>query len=235
MSDEPSAAAPPPRKRYFEDEELPPRRSTPLGGGGSTRDRARQAEWALLAYIAAAVAVIAIDVAAIGKISDFIDAPGNVQLREDHDDLGDVGGAVSLIGLVLAAVFWIRWFQPLWREAKAQAPDRVRWDEGQAAWSWLVPFFNWVRPKQMVDDLVRVTGAALTAGLLWTWWALWIVGGWFAVGPAAKAFDREDPEEIRDADVFDAIQMGLGIAGALLAIIVLRRLTAAHARQAARP
>ena len=78
------------------------------------------------------------------------------------------------------------WTGLAYRNLFALGVGDLRFAPGWGVWAWFVPFLNFVRPKQIVDDLWRSTtpGDAWprppVPGMLHVWWALVLLTSLFA-------------------------------------------------------
>ncbi|MGW5689371.1 protein kinase domain-containing protein, partial [Nonomuraea sp. NPDC003754] len=85
---------------------------------------------------------------------------------------------ISGLGLVAA---WLLWFYQVRAVAERLAPTRLRYHQAMAVYGWLIPIGNLWLPKQIADDVWHASsppgrgGTPTPAGLLHTWWALWLV------------------------------------------------------------
>ena len=62
---------------------------------------------------------------------------------------------------IATGVFFLFWFHRAYRNLPALGGDR-RYGTGWAIGSWFVPFLNAWRPKQIVNDIWRESGARTT-------------------------------------------------------------------------
>ena len=99
-------------------------------------------------------------------------------------------GAMALLDVVVfltAFGFLIAWTNRAYRNLPALGANDLRFTPGWAVGGWFVPFLNFVRPKQIMNDIWRGSspedyagddwrGRSVTPLLHW-WWGLWIVGG----------------------------------------------------------
>ncbi|MGW3344703.1 protein kinase domain-containing protein [Nonomuraea rubra] len=89
-----------------------------------------------------------------------------------------VAQIVSGVGLVLC---WLLWFHRVRAVAERLAPGRLRYRPSMAVYGWFIPIANFWLPKQIADDVWHASsppgrgGAMAPAGLLHTWWGLWLV------------------------------------------------------------
>ena len=106
-----------------------------------------------------------------------------------------------------------------------------------------MPFLNFVRPKQMADDIWAANDLARTAGtrsvgtppqksgLVKAWWVAWV-----ASTLVALFIPRGDPRTLDDllrANALYLVRDGLLAVAAVLALVVVRRITADQAAVAA--
>ena len=125
----------------------------------------------------------------------------------------------------------------MWLRLAYQQIDELgyehRYGVGWAAGGWFVPFLNFVRPKQIVDDIVdaqtfydRDSRDSISLRR-WTfaWWATWVVvvvTGWIITG---QANDPTTLNEARNAATAYAVRDVLFGVAAVLAIVAVRRMT----------
>jgi hypothetical protein len=161
---------------------------------------------------------------------------------DDVDNL--VGAAISimlLLGLVILVLFII-WF---WRAAKNnEALGRVgaRLGPGWAIGGWFIPFANLVIPVLILQDLWRGADPEVPRGdpgwrarrgsaLIGWYWAVYVVS-FLRIGVGRTQAHTDNHPELRGLrahDVVGIIGMAFGIAAAVLAVFVVRGLTARQA------
>jgi hypothetical protein len=213
-------------------------------GYESADSRAGAAVWALYGTIAAAIAMIVADAHRINRIDGVTDGTGTIDDLGSADDLVELASLLQLAVLVVAAVFFVRWVLRGVRNMPALGIENPRWSPRAAGWAWFIPILSLWRPKQVVNDLWRSGDPELaypTAGRDWTagkvpalvhwWWGVWLVGGlvWRASGQG-----RDDSlESFRSADNADISGNVLLIIAAVLAMAVVRRITARQDERAA--
>ncbi|MFC9847302.1 DUF4328 domain-containing protein [Streptomyces sp. NPDC060223] len=157
---------------------------------------------------------------------DYSDA---VQREAEHaDSLYAFGGYTQMASLVAAAVVYLVWFLRVRVNAEVFNPFGHSKKRAWAGWSWFVPVVNlWFPRRIMLDiwDASTAVGSRGSHGLVNAWWTLWIVS-LFADQAGSRTYTAAGtPEEIQSAvgqimfaDVTD-------IAAAVLAILVVLRLT----------
>jgi Domain of unknown function (DUF4328) len=208
----------------------------------------------VLAYLAMGALALCAVLGVIGVVSDYsygnligrILNGGNVTLGQanaaDHRVQTIAWTEIGLY-LVTAAIF-IAWFHDAYKNVGRLGVNGLRWSSGWAIGAWFVPFLNLVRPKAILNDIWRGSDPKARVGstlgwddsppaLYQVWWGLWILAALFD-RIAYLAFNRaETPDAIRTgthllmaSDVFEVVV-------AVLAILVVRSLTARQRERAA--
>lgn len=168
---------------------------------------------------------------------------------DDARDLADGTSTTSVIALVIiGSLTFLPWFYRAYQNLRRLGVRTLRYEVGWAVGSWFIPIFNLFRPKQIANDLYRVTaGAKLHAKapidkhpvspLLHWWWAVWILA--FVVGQIGSFYVNTEESDIFAGErVFDTpgderafylgdlISGAVTIAAAVLAMMVVQRITA---------
>ena len=96
-----------------------------------------------------------IEIAYIGVLDEYLNGEGSVTDVEDVQ-AGRLGFSLisGLVGAV-AAGFFIAWMFGAYRNLQRTSVAELRFDPGWAIGAWFIPIFNWIRPKQMIDDVWR--------------------------------------------------------------------------------
>lgn len=77
-------------------------------------------------------------------------------------------------------VVWLLWFQRVRATAEELEPGRLRYPIRMAVIGWFIPLANLFLPKMIANDIWHASsrssadGRMASAGLLHTWWALWL-------------------------------------------------------------
>jgi len=162
---------------------------------------------------------------------------------ESNDDRQSIVGLLELLAFIASAFFFIRWFHAGYVNLRALGQSSLRFRAGWAIGAWFVPFLNLWRPKQIANDIWRGSdpdapsfhpSAWKDAGiplLMGGWWAAWITTNILGNAVGRAWFGRDTAEDIRAAATLDVASSVIDIGAAVLAVVVVRRLTA---RQAAR-
>ncbi|MDX6547759.1 MAG: hypothetical protein QOG33_1309 [Gaiellales bacterium] len=152
-----------------------------------------------------------------------------VSLAEAHAS-DDRQAVISLLQacLVLAtAVLFVLWLRRSYANLDALGGHRrysVRW----AIWCWFVPLMSLWRPKQIVNDLLGGEPRSSTRALVNWWWATFLVSNWVAGSGARLLFHGSDPQQLHDAAIARVVANLIELPAAILAVLVVRRLTAAQ-------
>jgi Domain of unknown function (DUF4328) len=220
--------------------------------------RARWAIGALVATVVSNLAAIGADVLTIDLMGHALAGDELRQSSLEADDLRQTLSATAqFAALIAAAVFFIRWFNRAHESLRALGAQ-PRYKDWWAIVGWFVPILNLWRPKQIANDIWRgtdptvrsmslVISATRVPLLLGVWWVAWLVSGSLTQGAARVWWDTTTSEEaailaligddgpaedLRTAAIFDVVASSTGVVAALLAILVVRTLTARHvARQ----
>ena len=164
-----------------------------------------------------------------------------VSLAEiDASDLRTGMAGLLQVGLMTVAFgFLIAWTSRLYRNLGALGVGPLRYAEGWAIGAWFIPFFNLVRPKQILDDLWRGSGPAdgehwrdrAVTPLLHWWWGLWILA---AVLWRSSASEPADLGAAQSAAVREVAGDVVFVVAAVVAIVAITRITDRQERTAGR-
>ena len=199
-----------------------------------------RAQWAVGLLVATtAVHVIAIisNVWEIVLIGRFLGGDLDPAPLGSSDDRQAFVALLEFAVLVVCGITFIRWFSRAYRNSAALKPSPLHFKPGWAIGSWFVPILNLWRPKQMANEIWAATAAetSLAEGppaqpyqgtrLLTLWWIFWLVSGVFGNIVARRVFGGDTLEDIRDTDRLDIVALALEIVAAVLAILVVQRIT----------
>lgn len=202
-----------------------------------TRARSIRVVAALTRWLIAASAAISLtdlmrDSSGAGSMLTVETGTGSAWVLYLHDATAIVPEFLGALVFLVAAVCWLVW---QYRAASSVRPGALRRGPGWQVGSWLIPIAMYWLPFQNIGDLSRASRARLSRGIRGAWWATWTVGN--LCGALANVLsNRVDTfSEMRVAltvwTAADAIQ----IVAAVLAWIVIARITDAIAPRAARP
>ncbi|MFD8420623.1 DUF4328 domain-containing protein [Streptomyces sp. NPDC059466] len=147
---------------------------------------------------------------------------------DQADSLYSVAGYAQTGALLATIVVFLVWFHRARVNAEVFDPFGHSQGRGWAVGGWFVPVLNLWRPRRIMLDIWDASipqGSRITHGLVNLWWALWLT---------SLLADRVSMAEHRGARTALEIQHAAGqavfadaadIAAALLAILVVLRLT----------
>ena len=162
---------------------------------------------------------------------DSLDYSGYNGLQGDAeraDTLFAAAGVAQMVALVAAIVVYLVWFLRVRVNAEVFNPFGHSKKRAWAGWGWLVPVVNlWYPRRIMLDiwDASSPVGTRASQALVNAWWTLWLVAV-FTRRLGSSAYNRaETLDEIRDAAGQVLVSDAVDIAAAVLAILVVLRLT----------
>ncbi|RBM14910.1 DUF4328 domain-containing protein [Streptomyces sp. PT12] len=162
---------------------------------------------------------------ALGKTPGWEDDGIGVLGRHLADPEAAIHGSEGVLGFAVFVV-WLVWFRRVRRNAEAIAPGRIRYSGAASVWLWFVPLVNFALPKQIADDVYRVSHPAPRPSLVLVnaWWTLLL--GYFALGVVSEgsgnaASARREPGE----EAIELAENGVGALAALLALLLIRRIS----------
>lgn len=145
---------------------------------------------------------------------------------------------LQLIVLIVTMVCFVIW---LWRartNSERIFPDNIHAHRRARAWvilGWIIPIVSFWFPKQIVDDVWRTSdkndppGTALEflrpTGLVTAWWLVFVAYQWGGNAVERMGLRAETAEELRTAAAVAVWMAPVGIASAILAIVVVHRIT----------
>jgi hypothetical protein len=196
---------------------------------GGYRSPVELSRWTIaVLWLAAGISLVA----AIGDFAEqrmyqrMIDggfvSHAETQASDDRQAL--IGLAQGAI-LLTTAVLFILWLRRCYANLDGLGGRRrysVRW----AIWGWFVPVMSLWRPKQIVNDLLSCDPRPHSRTIVNWWWAFFLVSNWVAGSSARLLFGDSTPQDLHDAAVARAVSDVIQIGGAVLAVLVVRRLTA---------
>ena len=192
----------------------------------------------LAATIVVNVVAIGSNLSEISAINGFLDGsnpdPGALSSSDDRQALVAL---CKFIAFLATGFTFIRWFHAAYRNVTALAPAEVRFKPGWAIGAWFVPILCIWRPKQIADDIWRVSDLqprlaaervsriGKTTTVLALWWTLWIIGAFLGNFSARLVFGNDTLADIRNSDKLEIAALCIDIAAAMFAILVVQRIT----------
>ncbi|GAA1643979.1 hypothetical protein GCM10009733_046360 [Nonomuraea maheshkhaliensis] len=130
---------------------------------------------ALFALVSASTVVYQLDV--------FDDAGRwyDPEVFEEIETVSKIMLAAQVVSGLGLTAGWLLWFFRVRAVAERLAPGRLRHSQAMAVYGWFIPIGNLWLPKQIADDIWHASsppervGTTAPAGLLHTWWVLWLV------------------------------------------------------------
>jgi hypothetical protein len=124
---------------------------------------------------------------------------------------------------VLQVSCWISflvWFHLVRCNAEVLAPGSHKYTPGFAVGAWIIPLAMWWLPRRITLDIHRAGGPPRDAWLINAWWFVWLLDGPLSVAFHLLVLDQTDYR--------NPVDESLNILCAILAIAVIRRVTAAQ-------
>lgn len=205
------------------------------------RQRATQAVWALSAVML--ITLISVfsnyfELRLLTDIRDGMEVPART--ASFNDTRQAVVGGLQLIAFIACAVFFIRWFRRAYANLHRYGIAHLEYKESMALWSFCIPFVNLVRPLRIAREIAeelreelrkldRGYTTTIPAGLIIGWWVLFMISN---VADQISLRVQLQANTITDMMVADQAYMAsdlLNLPAALLAILMIRRLSADEA------
>jgi Domain of unknown function (DUF4328) len=187
-------------------------------------------KWAIIALVVVAV------LDAAGIVSDYLEydlydriLSGGSFTQHQLDDSDLRQGAVALlqfIALIGAAVFFLRWFHRSYKNLRAVGGEQ-RYGQGWSIGAWFIPILNLFRPKQIANDIWQGSDPTHPTMTLLNWWLAAFLVSEFAENVAGRlVFHGNTASDIRSADMASLVGESIDLIAAILAILVVRAMTA---------
>ena len=156
---------------------------------------------------------------------------------EASDKRGQFIELFHLALFITTTIFWVRWFHHSYRSTQVLGSTGFRFPLHQAAWSWFVPIFNLVRPKQIADDIWRASDPSVPVshGESWktkavpawlhVWWLFAVVSAVAGFAGARLIRSGEAMREIITGAWISVIGDLAGLIAAAFAIRLVRKIT----------
>ncbi|MGY1498072.1 DUF4328 domain-containing protein [Streptomyces sp. QTS52] len=156
---------------------------------------------------------------------------------DQADTLYYVAGVAQTATFFATAVFFLVWFLRVRVNAEVFNPFGHTMKRGWTGWCWFVPIVSLWFPRRIMLDIWDASSPAGTRaphGLVNAWWTLWLIA-LFTSREDFGSFDRADTaDEIRSGVVQVLVSDAVDIAAAVLAILVVLRLTRMQQEKALR-
>ena len=209
--------------------------------------RARLARAWLIITLGLSVVAGALEIAHLNLLrgTTSADASFATLQRIDDSNVRLVTVYVLVFGaFIFTAVFFISWTYRAYKNGPALGAQSPRFGAGWAIGGWFVPIMALWRPKQIVDDIWRMSDPAdppfvrsvdwrnrSVPFLISAWWGVFIVGGF--VDRFGGHSDASTIEGDRTMTSWGLVGSGLSIIGAALAIWLISACTSRQRERAA--
>ena len=151
------------------------------------------------------------------------------------DDRQAVIAVLQVAVLLAAAVLFILWLRRCYANLDSLGGRRrysLRW----TVWGWFVPIMWFWRPKQVVNDLLISDARPRAAALVNWWWASFLVSNGVSWVSSRMLLSGDTAKQLHDAALAGVVADVLDVGAAVLAVLMVRRLTAdQESGQVARP
>ncbi len=178
---------------------------------------------------------------ALSKVElDFVGRArvGSVTLEEANtlDQRQAILALVEVALVIVAAVFFIRWFHRAYKNLDALGGER-KYGTGWAIGYWFVPIVSLVRPKQMADEIWRGSepspdAAPASASVISAWWGFWIGAGALGIVASNRDGAVRTLDDLAASDYLAIAVSTLTIVAAFLAMRVVSQITERQERRA---
>ncbi|MCK9487419.1 MAG: DUF4328 domain-containing protein [Dehalococcoidia bacterium] len=223
---------------------------TPIRAGASPRHASdpfervtTRSSWTVAALVAA-MAVAGVGIVAYANEMTLVVAldEGRRVSFEELETSDNLVAMASLLGVgaaLFGAVTFLMWLHLAWVNVERRGFGGVRWSASWAVGWWFIPIMNLFRPYQVMSTLWRASqdptdnpgstqwAVSGTSALVGWWWALYlgssVVGGMFS---SVRAEETIDFQTWLGADLFLIVAFAMQIAAGVLAIQIVRRITA---------
>lgn len=208
------------------------REALPLG------PRARVAVALLGLVILVDVVTIATDLERLSLVNQVLDGErvpfGDL---DASDDRVAAAGIAQLVTYLITGIAFLLWYSRAYRNAIAMGIRKPRYGTRWAVAYWFIPLANLVLPKKVMNDIYRGSDPEMTYGdpgfaqrpvhpLLHWWWALWILAVILSRVAASAIGDATTPEDFAFASKAYVVSDLTDMVAAILAILVVRKITA---------
>ncbi|MEU4129629.1 DUF4328 domain-containing protein [Streptomyces wuyuanensis] len=165
--------------------------------------------------------------------------PVDIAVYDRWESLYRWSDVATMNTFVACGVVFILWFRRARINAEVFAPDGHSLVRGWAVWGWIVPVVNLWIPRRVALDVwsASTPGAHLGTAprqsnrLVNAWWTVWI-GGYVPTLAALTHVNAEGATEMRRQLGLTLVAVLFDIAAAVLAILVVLRLTSMQHRRA---
>jgi hypothetical protein len=151
---------------------------------------------------------------------------GQITIAEANrsDNLRQLTSGFGFFAYVVAGIMFLLWFHRVYRNIDAVGGTR-RYSTAQSVWAWFVPIMCLFRPKQAAND-IAATAVGVSGTLVTVWWSLFLIESWLGWTGGRVLLGADTPSEHRSADFVDIGLLAVRVVAVLVAIEVVRRISA---------
>lgn len=163
---------------------------------------------------------------ATGALADGETGAAAFRRADRADALSGLAAGAQAVSLVSCAVVYLCWFQRVRANAQVFSPAGHRKSPGWAIGGWFVPVVNLWFPRRITLDIWDASspwGTNRSHALVNAWWTLWLAS--LFAGRAVTTGDTGGAAQARDDALAALVSDALDIAAAVLAVLVVVRLT----------
>ena len=202
----------------------------------SPRGRANLVVGVFVVYILVEILLVAATLEELSLLQRITDGGAFTieELIASDDRLASLGLLYVLVFVLLTVVFLV-WLYRIRINEGDLGISGTRFSNGWSVWVWFIPIMNLFRPYQIMKEAWQASDpdaipdgwmqSAISPLLGW-WWALWLVGGYASNVSARIFFGADDLESYITSDRLDLVSSALLIPSALLAIMIVRGISA---------
>ncbi|MFF4900386.1 DUF4328 domain-containing protein [Streptomyces sp. NPDC001068] len=165
---------------------------------------------------------------ATGALADGETGAAAFRRADRADVLSELAAGAQSVSLVSCAVVYLCWFQRVRANAQVFSPFGHRRSPGWAIGGWFVPVVNLWFPYRITVDIWDASspwGARRSHALVNAWWTLWLASLFAGRLVSGGDGDSEGAAQARTDALGMLVSDALDIAAAVLAILVVVRLT----------
>ncbi|MGG2460631.1 DUF4328 domain-containing protein [Streptomyces sp. RGM 3693] len=149
------------------------------------------------------------------------------------DTLYGTAGVLQVLGMIATGTCFLIWFYRARVNADVLAPGACTTGKGWAIGSWFIPIGNYWLPlrvaRQVWDasfqDAPEGSRRAVSRTTLFAWWITWAASDALGIAGARLNAKVEGPQSLQYATRVEMVSDAINIAAAVLAILVVRKLT----------
>ncbi|MGY1455481.1 protein kinase domain-containing protein [Streptomyces sp. SS8] len=194
----------------------------------------------LSALLLCTLVQLVLDFQVYGELNELHEGGYLAYAAFDHGSLRNTTEVMAVLSALFqlpVIVLWLVWFWRVRANAEAFAPGQIRYHQGWAIGSWLVPVIWFFMPKQIINDVCDHSDPTSTRttwygprrssnrGLLNGWWTMWLTGMVVGVLNYRPWYEAETVDEAQGSAALTVLADFLAVPATVLAILVVLRLT----------